>query len=41
MLLNVLLPPSSGSSESIRQNLGTVKNTGLEFILTGRKSFGY
>jgi len=45
MLLNVPIPASSGVSGfggalgTIRQNLGTVKNQGLEFVLTGRKSF--
>ena len=40
MLILVPLPASSGSSGSIQKNLASVKNQGLEFMVTGRKSFG-
>jgi TonB-linked SusC/RagA family outer membrane protein len=40
MLIGVPLPPSSGSSGTITQNLGSVLNSGFEFSATLHKNLG-
>jgi TonB-linked SusC/RagA family outer membrane protein len=43
-LISAIVPPSLGSASTVRQNLGAVKNTGLEVLITSqlldRKSLG-